>query len=122
MDLGSSRGFDNFYQTYINLYQGGYAFGYDDNTYVPEIGGVYCNKDGDDGPEFYCYPRSVPGQVGARASALYQLLTSGHNGVQLSAEELHRIALWLDLTSQFLGSYHDVEAQANGEVVEPILE
>ncbi len=122
MDLGSSQGLDSFYQSYINLYQGGHTFGYDDNTYVPEIGGVYCNQDGDDGPEFYCYPRSIPGRVGARASSLYQLLTSGHNGVQLSAEELHRIALWLDLTSQFLGSYHDVAAQANGEVVEPILE
>jgi hypothetical protein len=67
-------------------------------------------------------PRSIPGRVGARASRLYPHITSGHNNVQLSDEELHRISLWLDLTSQFLGVYHNVEAQANGEVVEPILE
>jgi hypothetical protein len=122
MDLGSDRGWDGFYQSYTNLYEGGYAFGYDDRVYVPEIDRAYCNKDGGDGPEFYGYPRSIPGRVGARASKLYPHITSGHNGVQLSDEELYRISLWLDLTSQFLGVYHDVDAQARGEIVEPILE
>jgi hypothetical protein len=122
MDLRSSRGWDGFFQSYTNLYDGGYAFGYDDKNFIPELGSVYCNRDGGDGPEFYCYPRSIPGRVGARASKLYSHITSGHSGVRLSDEELHRVSLWLDLTSQFLGVYHDVDAQMNGEVVEPILE
>ncbi|MBN2342210.1 MAG: PD40 domain-containing protein [Deltaproteobacteria bacterium] len=122
MGLRSDVGWwDGFYESYRNLYEGGYAFGYDDRNYVPEIDRAYCTKDGEDGPEFYGYPRSIPGRVGARASELYPLLTSGHNGVSLSEEELHRISLWLDLTSQFLGVYHDVDRQTAGEIVEPIL-
>ncbi len=120
MGLGSGRGADGFFESYRNLYEGGYAFGYDDKNYVPEIDRPYCDKDGFDGPEFYGYPRSIPGRVGARASKLYPHLTSGH--VDLSDDELHRIALWLDLTSQFLGVYHNVDAQVAGEIVEPILE
>lgn len=122
MGLSADIGWqDGFSQSYRNLYEGGFAFGYDERNYVPEIDGAYCTKDGEDGPEFYGYPRSVPGRVGARASGLYPLITSGHNGVQLTEDELHRISLWLDLTSQFLGVYHDVDRQTNGEIVEPIL-
>lgn len=120
--LGDGQAWDTrFYESYTNLYEGGYAFGYDDRNFVPEINRAYCTKDGGDGPEFYGYPRSIPGRVGARQSKLYPLVTSGHNGVDLSEEELHRIALWLDLTSQFLGTYENVQGQANGEIVEPIL-
>lgn len=122
MSLRSNVGGNGFFESYTNLYEGGFAFGFDDKNFVPEIGRAYCTKDGGDGPEFYGYPRSIPGRVGASASKLYPLITSGHNNVVLSDEELHRISLWLDLTSQFLGVYHDVDAQRNGEVVEPILE
>jgi hypothetical protein len=120
MGLRADRGFDGFYESYRNLYEGNFAFGYDERNFVPEIGRPYCEKDGGDGPEFYGYPRSIPGRVGARASKLYSHLTSGH--VDLSEEDLYRISLWLDLTSQFLGVYHDVDAQANGEIVQPILQ
>ncbi len=122
MSLRQNRTGNGFFESYNNLYEKGYAFGYDDKNFVPEINRAYCTKDGGDGPEFYGYPRSIPGRVGARASKLYPLLTEGHKNVQLSGEDLHRIALWLDLTSQFLGVYHDVNAQLNGEVVEPILD
>ena len=63
--------------------------------------------------------RSTPGQVGARASGLWRLLEKGHHDVQLSADERHRIALWLDCGCNFFGAYHDLEAQARGERIEP---
>ncbi|MCK4294755.1 MAG: hypothetical protein KAY65_16255, partial [Planctomycetes bacterium] len=66
--------------------------------------------------------RTVPGQFGARASKLYEMLERGHHDVELSKEDLHRITLWLDCNSDFFGSYENTEAQARGEVVRPTLE
>ena len=72
--------------------------------------------------------RTVPGQCGARAAELY---TGGYltgqsakcaGKVKLSAQELHRLTLWLDLNSNELGAYHDVPAQKRGELVRPELE
>jgi hypothetical protein len=113
---------DIFFASYKNLTEGGYAFFYDTQYHVAELGHAYAYKDPPPGQEFYGYPRTVPGAFGAKAAKLYQILEAGHNNVQLSQEEMHRIALWLDLTSPFLGVYHDVEAQLRGETVAPILE
>jgi len=66
--------------------------------------------------------RTIPGQFGANASKLYQMLKKGHHGVELSKEEMHRITLWLDSNADFFGSYENLEAQARGEVVLPTLE
>jgi cytochrome c553 len=68
--------------------------------------------------------RTTPGQFGARASRLYELLQKDHHGAKLSAEDLHRIALWLDCTSQFYGVYEAEggRAQLRGEIVQPTLE
>ena len=76
---------------------------------------------------FYSYGeplRTTPGKFGARASRLYPLLKGGHQGVQLSREELQRIALWLDCMSIFYGVYEREggEAQLRGEIVFPTLE
>lgn len=76
---------------------------------------------------FYSYGspmRTTPGQFGARAAKLYTLLTSAHHGLRLPAEDLHRIALWLDCCSVFYGVYEREggEAQLAGEVVRPTLE
>jgi len=65
---------------------------------------------------------SVAGQVGAQGSKLLDLLEQGHYDVALSPEELYRITLWLDLNSNFYGVYHDLQAQAQGRLVPPILE
>ena len=65
---------------------------------------------------------SVAGQVGARASKLLALLEQGHYDVQLDPAEVYRITLWLDLNSNFYGVYHDLQAQAQGRYVPPILE
>ncbi|MDO8539618.1 MAG: hypothetical protein Q7S40_04195 [Opitutaceae bacterium] len=62
---------------------------------------------------------SIPGQDGARVSKLYQLLAQGHYDVKLPADDLRRITLWLDCNSNFYGAYHDMVAQAQGEIVRP---
>ncbi len=64
---------------------------------------------------------SIAGQVGARASRLLPLLEGEHCGARLSAEDLHRITLWLDCNSVFYGAYHDLEKQAEGALVTPRL-
>ena len=56
------------------------------------------------------------------ASPLYYLLEQGHKGVELSPEEMRRVAIWLDCNSDFYGTYEDTEAQKRGEVVFPIME
>lgn len=68
--------------------------------------------------------RTTPGQFGARASKLFQLLEKGHYDVKLPPEDLHRITLWLDCVSLFYGVYEKEggEAQLRGEVVKPTLE
>lgn len=64
---------------------------------------------------------SIPGQVGARASKLFALLSKGHHGVKLSEEELRRITLWLDCNSNFFGDYFETARQGRGEIVQPKL-
>ena len=76
---------------------------------------------------FYNYGdgyRTTPGRFGARASKLYELLKKGHYEVELSAEEMHRITLWLDCCSMFYGVYEKEggEAQLRGEIARPTLE
>ena len=65
---------------------------------------------------------STPGRFGARASKLFQLLDQGHHDVKLSAEDMHRITLWLDCNSDFFGAYENIEAQGRGEIVKASLE
>ena len=67
-------------------------------------------------------PRTIPGQFGAGASRLYRMLKTGHHDLKLAKADLHRIALWLDSNSDFFGSYENLDAQARGEVVKPMIE
>ena len=66
----------------------------------------------------------MPGEFGARASKLYELLTKGHYDVRLPPEDMHRLTVWLDSCSMFYGVYEKEggEAQLRGEVVRPTLE
>ena len=66
--------------------------------------------------------RTMAGQFGARASKLLTTMDAAHHGVRLSEEEFHRLTLWLDCNSEFLGSYERPDAQARGEIVRPTLE
>ncbi len=65
---------------------------------------------------------SLPGQEGFRVSKLYKILVENdHHGVQLSDDEMRRIAAWVDCNSNFYGAYVGLEEQARGEVVPPLL-
>ncbi|MBQ9874671.1 MAG: hypothetical protein IJM30_09420 [Thermoguttaceae bacterium] len=68
--------------------------------------------------------KSYPGQFGANASPLWQILKEGHYDVKLSDEEKRAIALWLDCNCDFFGAYEleTLQAQRRGEVVLPTLE
>jgi hypothetical protein len=65
---------------------------------------------------------TTPGEFGARTSELYQMLRKGHNEVKLTAQELHRITLWLDCNSVFYGSYRYTGRQIRGDIVMPGIE
>jgi len=72
-------------------------------------------------PKWY---RTTPGQFGARASKLYQMLVKGHYKVKLPPEDMRRITVWLDSCSPFYGVYEKEggAAQLRGEIVKPTLE
>ncbi len=72
--------------------------------------------------DLWTLPRTTPGQFGARASKLYTMLAAGHHKINLTSDEMHRIALWLDSNSDFFGAYENLEAQSRGEIVYPKLE
>jgi hypothetical protein len=68
--------------------------------------------------------RSIPGQVGAKASKLLAHLTNpkGHHDLKLTPEELYRITLWIDCNTNFYGAYLETAKQARGELVMPSIE
>jgi len=59
------------------------------------------------------------GLYGARGSRLLRLLRDGHHDVQLSDDELRRIAAWIDCNATFYGVYgaEDQARQLRGEVL-----
>jgi hypothetical protein len=66
--------------------------------------------------------RTIAGRFGAHAAPLLPYLDERHYGVRLTEEEFHRLTLWLDCNSEFYGAYHDMDAQARGDVVTPQLD
>ena len=66
--------------------------------------------------------QTKPGTFGARVAKLYQMLKKGHNDVQLSDAEMHRIALWIDMNCRFFGPTRNLMAQAMGKRVRPEIE
>ena len=88
---------------------------------TPKFGFYSYGARGWEDPKFY---RTTPGEFGARASKLHQLLVNGHHEVRLDAEAMHRLTVWLDSCSLFYGVY-EIEGQAaqlRGERVYPTLE
>ena len=75
-----------------------------------------------DGKGAFTESKTYPGKFGARASKLLALLDKGHHDVKLAPDELHRLALWLDCNSDFYGTYENIQAQARGEIVRPVVE
>ncbi len=101
----------HWYASYRNLYPYAFHFG---AKFHPGYDG-------------WTSARTVPGEFGAKASKLVELLDGktpegGHYDVKLSPVEFHRITLWLDCNSDFFGAYEDTVAQSRGEIVKPSLE
>ena len=46
----------------------------------------------------------VGGIHGALGSRLMRMLAEGHEGVELSTDELHRLAAWIDCNAIFFGT------------------
>ena len=55
-------------------------------------------------------PMLPPYSAGAATSGLMKLLADGHKNVQLSREEMDRIACWIDLVIPFCGDYYEANA------------
>jgi hypothetical protein len=66
--------------------------------------------------------RSVPGNIGAKASLMYAYLNSLHYAVWLTQEELLRVTMWLDNQSVRYGAYENLDAQDRGETVWPVFD
>jgi hypothetical protein len=96
-----------YYRSYVSL--------------APKFGFYSYGGNGWADPKWY---RTTPGEFGARASKLYQLLRQGHYDVKLPPEDWHRLTLWLDSCSLFYGVYEKEggEAQLQGAIAKPTLE
>jgi mono/diheme cytochrome c family protein len=72
-------------------------------------------KPGGVGKKYEYSSRTMPGTFGALDSRLYPLLANGkHHGVKLSAEDMERLVIWMDLNSNFLGHYLFTDEQSRG--------
>ena len=58
-------------------------------------------------------PMLAPKSTGAIASPLIRMLDKGHHDVKLSADEMDRLATWIDLNAPYYGSYAITRADAN---------
>ena len=65
---------------------------------------------------------SKPGKVGARASKLYHKIRDGHNGIELTDDEMHRLILFMDAQGAYISHDYKAKEQCEGKVVEPSLE
>ena len=70
-------------------------------------------------------PQTYPNQFGSRASRLMQLLSDGHEGVQLSEQEYESVITWMDANALFYGTFDpaDQRRQQRGErITGPMLQ
>ena len=68
---------------------------------------------------------TVPGRFGSLASKLMQVIEGAAHRKRiegLSSEDLYRLTCWLDCNSDFYGAYEDIQTQARGGRVQPLLE
>ena len=64
--------------------------------------------------------RSIAGEMPARNSKLYRLVTAepGHYEVRLPEEDRHRLAVWMDTYAQQAGSFSEAQEQQLRELRE----
>jgi hypothetical protein len=60
-------------------------------------------------------PMLAPYSCGAARSGLMSMLRKGHGGAKLTAEQLDRIACWIDLGVPFCGNYLEAKAWSDAE-------
>lgn len=60
-------------------------------------------------------PVEPPYSAGSARSGLIRMLEEGHNGVQLTREELDKIACWIDLAVPYCGDYTEANAWSAAE-------
>jgi hypothetical protein len=103
--------------------QGHYTVSY--NTLAPLVPHAAWGLGGGDFRRVNSEPLSVPGHFGARGSKLMKLLLAGHEKVTLNAEEIERLATWMDANVLFYGTFDraDQARQQRGErIAGPKLE
>jgi hypothetical protein len=54
--------------------------------------------------------------AGSASSKLIQLLADGHEGVELSREEMDKLCAWIDLGVPFCGDYREANSWNSEEV------
>jgi hypothetical protein len=96
---------------------------------MQDLNAFWGNGTNPDNAQTYLVPRfgarnqiqvTPPGGLyGARGSRLMQMLRAGHEGVELSDDELRRLALWIDLNGIFYG-VHEAEDQERMRRGEPV--
>ena len=101
-----------WYSSYMNLRP--YAFFYGEPPSYENLPSDQYNE--------WTAPRTIAQHFGALESRLYKHLKEGHHDLELSREDMHRIALWLDCNSDFFGAYENTLKQSHGEVVHASLE
>lgn len=69
-------------------------------------------------------PQTRPDLFGARASRLMTLLLEGHEGVELSNDDIERLATWMDANALFYGTFdpNEQKRQLKGERIAGPLE
>jgi hypothetical protein len=67
-------------------------------------------------------PYTIPGHFGAKGSKLFSMLEAGHHEVKLGADELRRLAIWMDSNGLFHGHEQELQAQAEGKIVPPTMQ
>ncbi len=92
------------------------------NSLAEKFGFYFDVTNGSINSEIHGGSRTIAGKFGARAAPLLKYLGPEHHGVKLSEEDFHRMTLWLDCNSEFLGAYENAAAQARGEIVHPSLQ
>jgi len=60
-------------------------------------------------------PMLPPYFTGSARSGLIPMLAAGHNGVELSREEMDKLCCWIDLLVPYCGDYTEANAWSQGE-------
>ncbi|UCF14012.1 MAG: hypothetical protein JSW59_11425, partial [Phycisphaerales bacterium] len=105
-----------------SVVEGGNGWTRSYNNLAPRYGFYFNVSNGSINDGVHGGSRTIAGEFGARASGLLKFMDEQHYGLKLSDEDFHRLTLWLDCNSEFYGSYENMVAQANGQIVMPTLD